>query len=258
MSLRTRWRPGDRFLVRHKDNAIVVVEKKAGLLTVRLESGKGVDLMMLLEEFLDAKHGRNKVYPVHRLDRHVSGLLVVARTYEAREVLSAQFAAHEVERRYVALVQGNLREDEGTFESKLASGPDLRMASSEEGKIAITHWRVIERYPQATLVEVQLETGLRNQIRVHFAEAGHPLFGEQKYLPRKKSSDSASQTRRIFLHAQVLGFHHPVTGEEMRFEAPLPPELTAWLRAVASGKTRPAQPRHRGPRSRGRTRARRR
>ena len=240
MSLRKTWRPGDAFLLLHKDSDLVVVDKKAGVLTVGRPSGRGVDLMTRLTELLGS---RATIIPVHRLDRPVSGVLVVARHARAERALREQFAAHDVERRYIAAVSGILSEDTGTYESTLASeGRTLRVHSAEEGRTAITHWRVLERFPgaDATLVEVALETGRRNQIRVHFAEAGHPLLGERKYLDEEDPDASSSQgTHRIFLHAEVLGFIHPRTGHPLRFEADLPPDLVAWRRALARA-TRPA------------------
>ena len=183
MSLRKTWRPGDAFLLLHKDTDLVVVDKKAGVLTVGRPSGRGVDLMKRLTELLGS---RATIIPVHRLDRPVSGVLVVARHARAERALREQFAAHDVERRYIAAVSGILAEDTGTYESTLASeGRTLRMHSAEEGRTAVTHWRVLERFPgaDATLVEVALETGRRNQIRVHFAEAGHPL--RRGWRPRR-------------------------------------------------------------------------
>ena len=230
MTLRTRWRPGDKFLVLHKDADILVVDKKAGILTVGRPSGKGLDLMHLVQELLGA---RSTVIPVHRLDRPVSGVLVIARHARAEHVLRQQFAAHDGERRYIAGVQGVMEKDQGTFESALSGGKNLRMQSNEEGRAAITHWRVVERKKSATIVEVELETGLRNQIRVHFSEAGHPLLGERKYLDEDDPDSSSSQgTQRIFLHAEALGFLHPRSGRPMRFEAPTPPDLATWYRKL--------------------------
>ena len=227
--LRKSWRSSDQFLVRHKDSSIVVVEKKAGLLTVRTPSNKGANLLELIDRFLEPKRRRRGVFAVHRLDRPVSGLLVFARTPVAKDRLTEQFAEHTVERRYVAAVDGVLPDDEGTFESWLRSDPHtLRMFSDEgtDGKHAVTHWRVSQRYKHSTLVEVQLETGLRNQIRVHFAEAGFPLLGERKYLDKDHPDHSSIQGHiRIFLHAAVLGFNHPLTREPMRFEAEVPSDL---------------------------------
>jgi 23S rRNA pseudouridine1911/1915/1917 synthase len=226
MTLRSRWRPGDSFLVRHKDSAVLVVEKKAGVLSQRTESGRDPDMLGLLRAFLG---GRASVLPVHRLDRVVSGLLVYARTYEDQQRLITQFAKHDVERRYLAAVKGRMERDSGTFESKLVDRSIVVYSDEEdeEARTAITHWKVIERFARATLVEVRLETGLRNQIRVQFADAGHPLLGERKY-----AKGGAQGTERIFLHAAVLGFVHPRTRQPMRFEAKLPPELARWKRKL--------------------------
>lgn len=262
MTLRTRWKPTDRFLVRHKDAAILVVEKKAGLLTVRTESGRAPDLLSLLGAFVGI-HGRGRgesVFAVHRLDRVVSGLLVFARRRDARQHLIDQFRRHSVERRYIAAVSGLLAEDRGTFKSRLVTDhPSLKVYSDDDqddatasGRPAITHWRVIERFERAraTLVEVQLETGIRNQIRVHFADAAHPLLGEWKYRPDQEEEPGGQGTRRIFLHAAVLGFVHPSTGAAMRFEAPLPPDLARWREALARARPAPRSPSGRGSRPR--------
>jgi 23S rRNA pseudouridine1911/1915/1917 synthase len=229
--LRTKWRAGDQFLVRHRDEAIVVVEKRAGILTVPTPSKRGADVLGLLDVFLSGgrRQRRRSVFAVHRLDRPVSGLLVFARTFQARERLIEQFKVHSVERVYTAAVQGLIGEESGTFESFLAEQPDtLRVESvaEERGRRAVTHWRVLERFPKSevTLVEVTLETGLRNQIRVHFSEAGHPLLGEKKYA----GGGDRQGAERLFLHAGVLGFRHPSTGKTTRFDAPLPPDLRRW------------------------------
>lgn len=255
MSLRTKWKPGDRFLVRHKDAGLLVVEKKAGVLTVPTRSGRGEDLMSLVERFVAGGGRRERIFPVHRLDRPVSGLLVIARRPDAQQGLIAQFATHSVERRYIAAVRGLLPDDSGTFESYMrVRDGSLRMESDPEdqGRRAVTHWRVLERFEaaNATLIEVTLETGLRNQIRVHFSEAGFPLLGEKKYLELEEDDASLAQgASRIFLHAAVLGFVHPLSKQRMRFEAPLPPDLAAWKRSLEAGFTSRPKPRSR-PRSR--------
>ncbi|MBI4822417.1 MAG: RluA family pseudouridine synthase [Deltaproteobacteria bacterium] len=243
MSLRTNWRRGDRFLVRYKDESIVVVDKTAPLFTVAPPSGKGPDLIRLLREFFGPRR-RSPLFVVHRLDRVVSGLLVVARTKTAFDRLVDQFRIHDVERRYLAVVRGRLEREEGTYESQLTVDPrTLRMYSDPEGeKRAVTHYRVRDWLPSATLVDVELETGARNQIRVHFAEAGHPLLGERKYLDDEDPDSRSVQGReRIFLHARVLGFRHPTSGEHMRFESPLPPDLSRWLRSVSVRRRRRAR-----------------
>ena len=228
-SLRTQWKKGDDFLVRQKDKSIVVVEKPAGLLTVPTPTHKGKCLRELLDAWLGP---RSRVHVVHRLDRPVSGLLVFARRHEDKQHLVEQFAAHTAERRYIAAVKGRIPDDAGTFESWLRSDPGtLRMFSDEgtDGRHAVTHWKVIERFKSATVLQVRLETGLRNQIRVHFAEAGFPLLGEKKYLdPDATGADSRQGNQRLFLHAERLGFVHPVTNRKLSFTSELPADLVHW------------------------------
>lgn len=236
------WRAGDQFLVVHKDDAIIVVEKQASLLTVRTPTGKHPDLIGLLRDMVGTRGRQSPVLPVHRLDRVVSGLVVTARTKHAQNHLIQQFKAHTVKRSYLAAVDGLVPDDAGTFESHLKSAArSLRMYSDPDGQgqLAITHWRVLERFEEAdsTLLEVRLETGVRNQIRAHFSEAGFPLLGERKYLDREEEDYRSSQgTQRIFLHAAELGFIHPEKERFMEWKAPLPPELARWRDRMRRGE----------------------
>ena len=234
MTLRARWRPGDRYLVRHLDKALVVVEKRAGLLSHKNQDGDE-NLLDGIREFIHTRGG-GPVLPVHRLDRVVSGLLVFARSKEAEGRLIDQFADHKPERRYLAMVNGVIERDKGTFESWLylddVSTRVYSIDREEPGaRFAITHWRVIERYEKATLVEAHLETGIRNQIRVQFADAGHPLLGERKYAERS----TAQGQGRLFLHAAGLAFEHPYSKQMLKFDASMPPDLRAWQRQIAHG-----------------------
>ena len=238
MGLRTQWRPGDTFLVRHKDAHIVVVEKKAGILThatdlprSQTESTRDEpNILDGLRRFLDERAGRRHLKAVHRLDRVVSGLLVFSRTEKAFQMLKAQFADRSVERSYVAVVEGH-PPHEGCVKHTLDVEPmTVRVVGSNhpQGRMAITHFEVRETLTKASasLVGVKLETGLRNQIRVQMTAIGHPLLGERKYSPRENRPQGQN---RIFLHAEILGFTHPTTGQTLRFEAPLPPDLRRWL-----------------------------
>ncbi|MEQ9497410.1 MAG: pseudouridine synthase [Deltaproteobacteria bacterium] len=232
MALRRKWKSGDPCLVHHVDPSIVVVEKRAGILTQATEKNERNTLIHHVRRFLRGR-GSTEIFPVHRLDRVVSGLLVYARRPDAQAALIEQFKVHDVQRLYTAAVHGVLDADEGTFDSWLVTNHrSLRVFSGEEGqrgtRHAVTHWRVRERFADATLVEVALETGIRNQIRVHFAEAGHPLLGERKYA----EDPGLQKTHRIFLHAEFLGFDHPYTGRYVRYEAPLPPDLEKWKKKL--------------------------
>jgi 23S rRNA pseudouridine1911/1915/1917 synthase len=224
------------FTVLHEDAHLLVVDKAAGILTVPA-GGESRTLFGALKRYLGLGERPGGLYVVQRLDRDTSGVIVFARTREAAEALEAVFAAHEPERVYHAIVAGNLADEQGAFRSRLATGPGLQQRSTraaEEGKPAVTHYRVTARLPGATAVEVRLETGRRNQIRVHFAEAGHPVLGDRRYAP-EAARHRHWPGRRLALHAAVLAFRHPVTGEALRFESPLPPEFTRFR----SGGRRP-------------------
>jgi 23S rRNA pseudouridine1911/1915/1917 synthase len=210
----------------YSDAQIVVVEKAAALLTVPTPYREKVTLISLLEKKLQAP-----AYCVHRLDRGVSGLLVFGKELAITEALRDQFAERKPERVYVAIVSGNPPQRAGTFRSHLATDKELNRYSVEDesaGELAITHYRVVEQLAGAALVEVQLETGRRNQIRVHFAEAGHPVLGDARY-GRNVRPPTPWHHRRLALHAQTLGFTHPVTGAALRFESPLPRQMQEYL-----------------------------
>lgn len=240
-----RGRNDGRFVIRYEDAHILVVEKSAGLLTVPTPKGGEANLVDLLRAYLGDDEGPGFAYAAHRLDRPVSGLLVFAKSRAVLDQLIPQFRDHTVDRTYVAAVSGLVPQDEGTFDDRLGeSRGSLRVyvTRDKSGKRAVTHWKVRERIEatRTTLVDVQLETGQRNQIRVQFAAAGHPLLGERKYLPEGHADRSSVQGKqRIFLHAARLAFNHPHTGRLMTFEARLPPQLDKWLADLRQAKARP-------------------
>ncbi len=221
----------------------MVVDKRAGWLVQRTASKKHQDVL------IDALHQRyGFVHPVHRLDRFVSGVLVYGRDEDARDALRAQFRDHSADRRYLAAVRGLVEEDEGTVRSRLAMDPHTFSMKSVEGadaRTAITHWWVVERFSKAaaSMLEVALETGVKNQIRVHLADLGHPILGEQKYLEAKEERRT-TQRRRLFLHAGFLSFRHPETGRIAEYEAPLPSDLGRWRAQLRRGDPK-SKPRRR-------------
>ncbi len=196
------------------------------------------------------------VLAVHRIDRETSGLVVFARNVPAARILAEQFRQHTTHRRYLAVVRGRAKQatirshllrDRGDGRRGSAEAASRRRGADsgdgdghEDGKPAVTHVLVIERYGREhTLVECTLETGRTHQIRIHLAEAGHPLCGERVYGPRRTADADASGAARVALHAAELGFVHPVTGEELRFTSPLPRDLrdlVATLRRRAAAK----------------------
>jgi 23S rRNA pseudouridine1911/1915/1917 synthase len=161
---------------------------------------------------------------VHRLDRDTSGLLVFARRPDVATRLIRQFAEHHPDRQYVALAAGVLTRDRDTIRTHLSTDRALNQRSGPEGDLAITHLEVQRRYRDVTVVAVRLETGQRNQIRVHLAELGHPVLGDTRYRP-DLAAHPAWPYRRIALHARSLGFTHPVTGRPLRLEAEVPREM---------------------------------
>lgn len=158
---------------------------------------------------------------VHRIDKDTSGLLVVAKNDNSHQKLAEQFAAHTITRAYRAIVHNNFTEDEGVIDAPIGRDPKnrLRMAVTERnGKQAITHYKVLERFGRFTYIEATLETGRTHQIRVHMAHINHPLLGDELYGPKK----SPVKTNGQVLHAKTLGFLHPSSGEYIEFDSPLP------------------------------------
>lgn len=236
-----------QIVLRHIDDQIIVVEKPAGLTTVRhaqevATMGKRakkflpptlVDLMPLV---LGGKViGRTRIRAVHRIDKETSGLVVLARTPQAESNLGKQFRAHTVGRRYLALVRGQAKD--ARIESYLVPDRgDGRRGSgaSNEGQHAVTHVRVVETLGDFTLVECELETGRTHQVRIHLGEAGTPLCGERVYdrpLHGQPLPD-ASGAKRPLLHAAYLALDHPATGKRMEWEAKMPKEMSELVKRL--------------------------
>lgn len=193
-----------------EDEAIIVVEKPAGLVTAPTPESDRGDLFDQLR-----RRGTGPVFLVHRLDLPTSGLLVFARSEESNRVLGAAFVRHDVDREYVAVVAGELVEP-------------MTIDRAIHGKRAVTHVTPAQRLHQATLLTVRLETGRGHQIRIHLAGLGHPVLGDPQH-GGEVARRYPMPPPRLALHARLLGFTHPLTGERVRFEAPLPEELTRWL-----------------------------
>ena len=207
----------------YEDGDVIVVEKPAGLLTIATERER--ERTVYAHLMARARTGKPpaRVFVVHRLDRLASGLLVFATSPGAKRALQAQFAAHTVERTYLAVVEGRPARPEGTIASRLlddAPGRVRETGRPGQGRAAVTRWRVRRTGARHTLLEVGLETGRRNQIRVHLAGLGHPIAGDAAYGSR------TDPLGRLALHAHVLGFDHPRTGARLRFVSPAPPAFS--------------------------------
>ena len=205
-----------------EDAHIIVIDKPEGLLSIASEAEPEKTAYFQLTEYLRHGNARSKerVWIVHRLDRETSGLMVFAKTPRAKEMLQGGW--DRVEKNYEAVVEGRLPQDAGTFESDLDETNPFKVFSthaSENTRHAVTHYRVLAKSMWRSLVALTLKTGRRHQIRVHLADAGCPIVGDEKYHAK---SDPA---KRLGLHACGLRFPHPETGAEMKFESPLPKDL---------------------------------
>lgn len=210
-----------RLKLLYEDDHVIVVEKGYGLLSVGIPnpSKKKIESAYdILRDYLKRKDPRNKLFVVHRLDRDTSGVMMFAKTEEAQETLRHNWNNFVLERLYVALLEGIVKKDEGMVKSRLAENSQYLVYSTDndEGKLAVTRFKVIGRAHGMSLVEFTLDTGRKNQIRVHASEMGHPISGDKKY--------GAKQNRlgRLALHARTLRFAHPVTKKDLYFESPVP------------------------------------
>lgn len=212
----------------YEDDELLVVDKPAGMVVHPApgnHSGTLVNALMYhCGDALSSINGVIRPGIVHRIDKDTSGLLMVAKTDRVHNALSAQLAEHSITRRYKAIVYSNIKEDEGTVDKPIGRDPGNRLRNAvvyTNSKNAVTHYRVLERFGGFTLVEAVLETGRTHQIRVHMAYIRHPLLGDTLYGPAKNRYGA----KRQMLHAGVLGFVHPVTGEYMEFNSPLPQDF---------------------------------
>lgn len=214
----------------YEDEYLLVVNKPAGMVVhpaARIVSGTLVNALLAHCPHVADVGGLDRAGIVHRLDRETSGLIVVAKNSEVHASLQRQFQRRLVRKTYVALVEGQVHPREGIIEVPIGRDPKdrTRMAVSRTGRPAVTQYRVVEVFPQYTLLEVRPHTGRTHQIRVHLAWLGYPVVGDRVYGRRHQML----LPDRHFLHARELAFTHPVTGEKLVLSAPLPPELTALL-----------------------------
>jgi 23S rRNA pseudouridine1911/1915/1917 synthase len=214
----------------HLDDDIVVVDKRAGLLSMGSEGEKERTAHRILNEHLKALTGSpsQQVFIVHRLDRETSGLMMFARTRAIQAALQDNWKT--VTKKYLAIVEGVPAKLDGTLRDNLVESKSLRMHRVERGgELAITHYRVLRTGRGSSLVEFTLETGRKNQIRVQIAGLGHPIVGDRKY------GAATDPARRLALHSSELKFRHPVTGASMEFRSAMPSRLLALL-APRGGK----------------------
>lgn len=202
----------------YEDAYLIVVEKKEGLLSVGTENQKERTVQHILNEYVKRERPKNRIYVVHRLDRETSGLMMYAKDEKTQHSLRDNWQKAVTDRRYVAVVEGRMEEKEGTVRSWLTDRKSHVSSSDYDdgGKYSITHYQTIKCHNDYSLIELYLETGRKNQIRVHALRLGHPVAGDFRY------GAQTDPLRRLALHAFKLCFHHPVTGEFMEFETPYP------------------------------------
>ncbi|WP_065219658.1 MULTISPECIES: RluA family pseudouridine synthase [Butyricimonas] len=205
----------------YEDNDLIVVEKASGLLSMGTERDKTKTAYHILNDYVKSKNPRNHVLILHRLDKETSGIMMFAKNLKTQEILQKNWNEMILERKYVAILEGCPQEERGQVKSYITENKAFVVHSARDEKLAITNYTVQKPNRQYSLVELNLETGRKNQIRVHMQELGNPVAGDKKYGATK------DPIRRLALHAFKLHFTHPITGKEMKFETPIPSKFTS-------------------------------
>jgi 23S rRNA pseudouridine1911/1915/1917 synthase len=218
----TRVEPEQKFKeysIIYEDQYLIVIDKAAGLLSMATENEKRATAYSLLSNHVKKQDPGSKIFIVHRLDRETSGLMLFAKSESVKNKLQEAWNETIIERTYIAVVEGSVEKGEGTITSYLSEDKIFKMHSSNDpsrGRKAITHYSVLKKIPSYSLLTVNLETGRKNQIRIHMQELGHSIVGDKKY------GAVANPIKRLGLHAQKLSFIHPATGQKMNFETKIP------------------------------------
>lgn len=214
-------------VILHEDDHIIVVNKEAGLLSIASDKENEVTAYRQLTAHVRTKDAKNRIFVVHRLDRDTSGVMMFAKSEKVQQLMQNAWQDIVKERSYVALVEGAVKKPEGTITSWLRESSTLKMYSSSvpnDGLHAVTHYKLLQAGRAFSLLEVHLETGRKNQIRVHMQDIGHPVVGDKKY------GSKAKPIGRLGLHARILAFEHPITGKLERFDTGIPKLFLSPLR----------------------------
>lgn len=228
-TLRSRW-----VRLMYEDAFIIVVEKKEGILTNALPGDRRENVKAILDEYVKRQSKGFSVHTVHRLDKGTSGILLFAKRRDIQQIFTDNWKDIVADRRYIAVVQGEMEKDSGTVTSWLTDNKMFVTYSSvidNGGKYAITNYRTLKRKNGYSLVELKLETGRKNQIRVHMQDLHHPIVGDYKYGSTVEDyAERSNPVGRICLHAFRLAFRHPITGEFLKFETPYPGAFTSLMK----------------------------
>ena len=203
----------------YEDEHILVINKGYGLLSMGTDNKKDGTAYSIMREYVKFHNPLAKVFIVHRLDRDTSGLMMMAKTMQAKEILQHNWNNMVLNRKYVAVVEGLVEQKEGVIKSYLAENSQYEVYSTDDpsrGQLAVTRYKCLKASKTYSLMEVELDTGRKNQIRVHMKDLGHPIAGDRKY------GAAHSPINRLALHAQTLRFVHPITRREMNFSTPIP------------------------------------
>jgi 23S rRNA pseudouridine1911/1915/1917 synthase len=211
----------------YEDDDIIVVNKGYGLLSMGTDRVKDGTAYSIVRDYIKWQDPRNKLFIVHRLDRDTSGLMMFAKNEQAKETMQHNWNNMVLNRKYLAVVEGKVEQESGSVRSYLAETSQYEVYSTQnpdEGQLAVTRYRTLKCKNGYTLLEVELDTGRKNQIRVHMKDLGHPIAGDRKYGAK------SSPIHRLALHAQTLRFVHPVTRREMNFETPIPTSFASMVK----------------------------
>lgn len=210
----------NRYRIAYEDEWLIVVDKPSGMLVIPTPKKETNTLTNLLNGELDRRGIEVNAYPCHRLDRETSGLIIYAKGKAVQKLMMEKFSAKEVAKKYTAFVHGDVRNGHGIIDKPIYN------RNKRERLRALTKYRVLEKKGDFTVMEVEPVTGRTNQIRIHFKGIGHPLVGESVYAFRK---DFKLKFKRVALHAARIEFKHPVTGEALKFESPLPEDMENFI-----------------------------
>ena len=207
-----------------ENEEFIVINKPSGLLSIASDKEKGSTVYRMLTDYVQQKDKHNRIYVVHRLDEDTSGVLMVAKNEKIRDLLQEKWNDLVSKRGYFAIVEGQMKEKQGTIKSYLKKNAQNMMYSSKkagDGQLAITHYKVIKEIENYSLLDVNIDSGRKNQIRVHLGDLGHHVVGDDKY------GNPSNPIKRLGLHAYELVLEHPVTHKVMKFNAPMPKEFKA-------------------------------
>ena len=206
----------------YENEEFIVINKPSGLLSIASDKEKGSTAYRMLMDYVQQKDKHNRIYVVHRLDEDTSGVLMVAKNEKIRDLLQENWNEIVSKRGYYAIVEGQLKDKQGTIKSYLKKNSQNMMYSSKkagDGQLAITHYKVLAESDKYSLLDVNIDSGRKNQIRVHLGDLGHHVIGDDKY------GNPSNPIKRLGLHAYELDLEHPVNHKQMKFSAPMPKEF---------------------------------